>query len=337
MNLKMSKDKIKELFTPKKMDVNVNPTFHLKTDKSNSKDFEIEAKWFKNPKGFIVEDFPLQLDIETNTICNLRCKKCFFSYTFLVPREMELNYIKKMIREGSYKGLESIKFQYRGEPLMYPHLIEAIKYAKEYGIKATFNTNGTLLNATLIAKLCRAETDLIICSIDSYIKEVYEDLHRGGIFSKVLRNLKNLQTYKKVHHLIVPILRVQQVMQPENMREKEKFVEFWSKIANQVSQVEYLDYQDILPDGTKIMENWACPSPWQRLVIWADGSVHPCCSLNSSVVGNIHADSIEDIWKGERMETLRNLHKNGKSHKNYACSRCAIRKHEYRKRCNEIE
>ncbi len=333
----MSKDKIKELFTPKKMDVNVNPTFHLKTDKSNSKEFDIESRWFKNPKEFIVEEFPLQLDIETNTICNLRCKKCFFSYTFLVPKEMELDYIKKMIREGSHKGLESIKFQYRGEPLMYQHLVEAIEYAKEYGIKATFNTNGTLLNATLIAKLCRVGTDLIICSIDSYIKEVYEDLHRGGIFSKVLRNLKNLQTYKKVHHLIVPILRIQQVMQPANIGEREKYVEFWSKIAEQVSQVEYLDYKDTLPDGTKIMKNWACPSLWQRLIIWADGTVHPCCSLNSSVVGHIHAESIEKIWKGERMEELRNLHKRGQSHKDYACSRCAIRKHEYRKRNRTIQ
>ena len=314
------------------MKVDVNSTFHMEVDKTNLEINSAEMNWFVYPKLFKVGQFPLQLDIETNTICNIRCVKCFHSERYIEPKRMPMELIKKIIREGSYKGLESIKLQYRGEPLLYRGIEEVISYAKQYGIKEVmFNTNATLLTEEMIEKLVKAGLDKIICSIDSHVKETYEKLHRGAIFDVVVNNLINLDVYKKVNRRLRPIVRVQKVMQKGNVHENnEKYIKFWSLIAEQVAVEEFIDYSDN-GDSSIVMKDWACPQLWQRLFVWADGTVHPCCCLESEEVGDIHSNTIEEIWNSQRMGEIRFSHKSGHSHGVYMCRQCPMRKHEYYK------
>ena len=316
------------------MKVDVNPTFHIQVDKTNLEINVSEMNWYVYPKLFKVGRFPLQLDIETNTICNIRCVKCFHSSQYIDPQRMPMGLIKKVIREGSYKGLESIKLQYRGEPLRYYGIEEAVRYAKQYGIKEVmFNTNATLLTREMIEKLVKAGLDKIICSIDSYEEELYEKLHRGAKFDVVVNNLLKLQDYKNINGRLRPILRVQKVVQQGNRHENnEKYIKFWEIIADQVAIEEFIDYNDNL-ERSMIMKDWACPQLWQRLFVWADGTVHPCCCLESDEVGDIHRDrdTIELIWGGGQMTRFRQLHQQGRSHEIEMCRKCPMRKHEYQK------
>jgi radical SAM protein with 4Fe4S-binding SPASM domain len=140
----------------------------------------------------------------------------------------------------------------------------------------------------------------------------------------------NLQSHKKFKQKTTPILRIQQVVQPDNEHENGFYVKFWEDIADQVSQVEYLPYYDIEPQPV-VMEDWACPQLWQRLFVLVDGSVQPCCFLYADKVGNVNLQSIEEIWNGEKMNRFRRLHKEGKSHEIPMCASCYMRKHEYKK------
>lgn len=311
------------------MTVDINPTFQMVVDKTHMVHF-LATNWALYPQNFIVKQFPLQLDIETNTICNIRCVKCFHSERFIEPQRMPMDLIKKLIREGSYKGLESIKLQYRGEPLLYRGIEEVIRYAKQYGIKEVmFNTNGTLLTDVKIESIVKSGLDKIICSIDSHDKDTYEKLHRGAKFDVVVNNLLKLQIYKKMNHRLRPIVRVQKVMQHGNKHENnKKYIKFWSIIADQVAIEEFIDYSDNL-ERSIIMKDWICPQLWQRLFIWADGTVHPCCCLESDQVGDIHSETIEEIWRNPFMTLLREGHRKGKSHEIPMCRKCPMRKHEY--------
>lgn len=313
------------------MKVDVNPTFQMVVDKTNLSE-NLDSNWFQYPKNFTVKQFPLQLDIETNTICNIRCVKCFHSTRFIEPQRMPMELIKKLIREGSYKGLESIKLQYRGEPLLYRGIGEVIRYAKQYGIKEVmFNTNATLLTREMIDEIVVCGLDKIICSIDSYVKETYEKLHRGAKFDVVVNNLLKLQTYKGLSKRLRPILRVQKVMQRGNeFEDNEIYIKFWSIIAEQVAVEEFIDYNDNL-ERSMIMKDWACPQLWQRLFVWSDGTVHPCCCLESMEVGDIHKHTIELIWRSGLISELRQLHQQGRSHEIKMCRKCSMRKHEFHK------
>ena len=37
---------------------------------------EYRRRWMENPKNFMVEDFPIHLDIEVTNRCNLKCTFC---------------------------------------------------------------------------------------------------------------------------------------------------------------------------------------------------------------------------------------------------------------------
>ena len=122
-------------------------------------------KWNTYPVKRKVATFPIHLDIELNTTCNLKCVMCFQSFDPPEAQLMDLEMVKQIILEGAKYDLCSIKLNYRGEPLLYPHLIEVIKFAKQMGvIEVMFNTNGMLLDINKAAKLVKSGVDLIIFS-----------------------------------------------------------------------------------------------------------------------------------------------------------------------------
>ncbi|MBF0511538.1 MAG: SPASM domain-containing protein [Candidatus Omnitrophica bacterium] len=315
--------------------VMVDVVFHLLTSKKENVSpeyIEYRRKWNENPKNFIVGDFPIHIDIENNTTCNLKCFMCFQAYSKPDPVMIDMKDFRQCIDEGVAKGLCSIKMQYRGEPLLDPLLEEKVKYAKDHGIlEVMMNSNATLLTEARSRKLIKAGLDKIICSVDGCTKEVYESVRIGASFEKVLQNIKRLQEIKKEVGSQKPIVRVQMVETPRNYFQKEEYLNFWQKIADQVATEDMLDWSGSSDDATPLPE-FACQQLWQRLVVLADGDVVPCCRAVKAgreklgVVGNIHKDSLENIWKGKLLETYRTLHKNGESHKIPMCTACDHRK-----------
>ena len=79
-------------------------------------------KWNQNPKNLVVEDFPIHLDFELTTYCNLSCpeKICSLRCPYSLPhgeilpkQNLSFEIFKKAIDEGVGKGLCSIKLSYR--------------------------------------------------------------------------------------------------------------------------------------------------------------------------------------------------------------------------------
>jgi len=316
-------------------DVPINPTFHIKvkhTDDDSPDFIEYRRKWTDNPKNFIVEDWPIHIDIETITMCNLRCYMCYYVATPPDPSRIEMDLFKKVVDEGSQKGVSSLKTQFRGEPLLDTRMPDMVAYAKNKGIiEVMFNSNGTLLTKQTAKALINAGLDKYICSMDGYTKDIYEEIRVGANFEQVLGNIKTLQELKKEMGVAKPTLRIQMVDTPKNHEQIDNFLEFWGNIAEQVAVLDMVDLESEEEDATPL-PTWACSQIWQRLVVLTDGDVLPCCHAlyggreKRMVVGNAHHDKIEDIWKGSKMSELRELHMNGRSHEIKMCRNCAMRK-----------
>jgi radical SAM protein with 4Fe4S-binding SPASM domain len=62
------------------------------------------------------------------------------------------------------------------------------------------------------------------------------------------------------------------------------------------------------------------------MFIAADGDVIVCCvdSEKEYIVGNIHNDSIENIWKNEKYQKIRELHQNGRYNEVTMCAKCSL-------------
>ena len=106
-----------------------------------------------------------------------------------------------LIDQAADLQIPSIKFNWRGEPLLHPKLLKFIEYAKKKGILDTIiNTNATTLSEKKCNELIDAGLDYIIYSFDSGSKKTYEKNRPGRFkensFDKVYENIKTLKRIK---------------------------------------------------------------------------------------------------------------------------------------------
>lgn len=294
---------------------------------------EYRRKWDENPGKNIIGKVPIHLDIELNSTCNLKCDMCFHSYDPPKAGVMDIKLFKKLIDEGSKKGLCSIKLQYRGEPLLHPDVIEAVRYAKEKGIiEVMFNTNANLLTEKIAKGLIEAGLDKIICSVDGFEPGFYESVRIQGNFNTVVKNIKRLKELKTEMNKETPLIRVQMIRlkRIKNMEEHiDKYVKFWEDTSDILGFEDEQDYdKNRNKDSYTECSTFRCNQLWQRMLVTWDGDFRLCCSdiYGTIELGNANKKSIEDVWCGLVYNTVRKLHLDGRSHQFELCKRCDSRR-----------
>ena len=125
--------------------------------------------------------------------CNLRCVYCMQEDKVyennLINDTLSFNDYKFIINGLSQVGIKKIKFT-GGEPLLYPHLIELIKYAHyECNIDdISITTNGIGLNE-IAYELKRSGLKSVNISLDSLKSYKYKSITRGGNLTDVLKSI----------------------------------------------------------------------------------------------------------------------------------------------------
>ena len=265
------------------------------------------------------------LIIEPTNTCNLRCTFCFV--TEGMTREggfMDFDLFKKVIDECP--GLEHLCMHNWGEPLLHKDIFKMIDYAKSNGVSyVVMNTNGTLLTDKIINSIVDSRLDIIRFSIDGSEK-TFKKI-RGVDLEKIEKNIIKL---KKEKELKRPDLGMGVVFTLEEDTEKdvEDYVIHWEKIVDHVR----LQPKLITSPRTEI-----CPEPfgkeYGKLVVLWDGRVIPCCvDYNASLtIGNVKADTIPNLWKNKKIDSLRKQHLKGDFPDTCAdCNECESNKAEKR-------
>lgn len=324
--------------------IKANTNFHIATSKTvfdvkyDQRFQDYRRKWKENPEYFILGDFPLHLDIETVSFCNLRCPFCATTTKMWGKDKkgyMDFSLFKRIIDNSSENGLCAIKLSLRGEPLLHPMLPEMVEYAKNRGIMDVyFNTNALLLDSGMVERFIDVRLDRISISIEGFRKEVYEKYRVGAKFERLFENVIRLKEIRDRRKSLFPQIRIQTVLFEELKPDFDKYVEFWKNYADEVSYLDKREETKYAEDGKPA--NWACPFLWQRMTILWDGTILPCLmhgiiDFSSMILGNVANCSVKDLWKGRKEEYLRRLHKNGESHKIRACMECSFRAMEIEK------
>jgi radical SAM protein with 4Fe4S-binding SPASM domain len=300
--------------------------------------WEYRRQWEENPKHHVVGAFPLHLDIEATSACNLKCIMCprtdmVKDGTFWKIRMFDFDTYQRLIDEGVQHGLCSVKYNYLGEPLLNPRLIEMIEYAKQAGIlDVMFNTNATRLDEQQSRRLIASGLDQLFFSFDSPYRDQYNRIRVGADFDNVFHNIKRFMEIRHELGSVKPLTRVSMVRMKDNEHEWEAFQELFQPIVDAVAYVDYVDHssQDnpermTIPYRTAEGE-FCCPQLWQRMFVHPDGVVTVCCndSARELQVGNIFAQSTQDIWLGEKYQHLRELHATGRFEEIPTCARCTF-------------
>lgn len=287
--------------------------------------------WSENPAKNIVADFPLHIDIETSNTCNLRCSMCQIPFGKMAQGYMSKELYKKILDEVKDNFLPSVKFNFRGEPLMHPEIVEYVRLAKEAGIlEVQFNSNGSLLTDELSKGLIEAGLSRIKFSVDGVTPAVYNSIRRGTSYDvtipKILRFIEIRNSLGKK----LPSVQVQMVYMSSNSQEAADYIKFWEDKANRIGFSRYRSNYNNIGESANVAplsgKRIPCPQLWQRLVILWDGVVLMCCGDHQmrNPVGDVRTQTIAQIWKGEQMERMRALHRQCKFDQIAACKDCQV-------------
>lgn len=292
---------------------------------------EYRNEWYENPKDFKLKDFPLHVDIELASICNLKCPMCYtVTQEFkskVNTKLMSWDLYTKIIDEIGPAGVYSIRLSLRGESFLHKKIIDAVKYAKDKGIKEVSTlTNGVKLDEEMFKKIMEAGIDWITISFDG-IGETYEKIRKPAKFDRAIEKIRNYQKIKKEAGMVKPVIKVQSVL-PAIRDRFEEYYDIFSPITDMVSSNPLIDY--LQNDDLNLIEyipNFSCSQLYQRLVIGADGLVMMCSNDEESehVVGNASEQSIYDIWHSEKLQNAREIHKKYRGVNEFSiCRKCYL-------------
>ena len=288
-------------------------------------------KWNLLGKIPLKTSVPIHVDLETASICNLKCTMCPHSKK---EHKMEKGLIenelaRKIIKDCVESGVTSLKLSGRGEPLLHPYLVNYVELAKSRGIiDVMFNTNGLLLAEKKTRRLVDAGLDLIIISIDGSTKETYESIRIGSSFDQVAHNIEYMLRYRKEQKKFKPMIRLQFVKMEENIREFEDFLRMWRGKADVLVGLDYSNRmggkkQKAAKTREKLGRAY-CPHPFRRLTISFNGKALMCCVDwdNKYVVGDCRRQVIKEIWHSKAIEYGRACIKKLEHDKIVSCRDC---------------
>lgn len=325
--------------------VRVNPTIHRDVTSEAEKRWiqnmspklkENARKWKEYPEKQIVERVPIHIQLEPTTRCNLGCIMCPRTIAINKKQNFEIGdfdfeLYKKIIDEGSKKGLCSIKYGHLGEPLIHPKMVDMISYANSREIETIMSTNGTLLNADISKELIEAGLTKLFISFDSPNRDHYNKIRVRSNYDRVLGNICRFHEIRKTMGSINPLTRVSMVMMKENEHEWEDYKKLFSGLVDRVEYVDFVHHNNMEQmnekfrlDRNKRDNKYCCPQLWQRVLIFTDGCVTICCldSAKKMVMGDLKKQTLEEIWSSHRYAQVRNLHSTGRCDDIPICKGC---------------
>jgi len=265
-------------------------------------------------KTKFIPEFPLAVSLELINRCNLNCIMCFKPHHKKPKAELSLKTIEKILAECKENKLPSMILGLGSETLIYKDVLQVLDMVRQANIQDVFfGTNGVLLNDEIIKLIIKNKISRVEISIDAATAEIYNKVRRVPVFNQVEANVKKLVEYKKKLSSPLPIIRLCFVVMDINKHESEQFIEKWQ------NQVDYIDFQRFIDHSyvdklkkldtaeEKGIKDAFCSYPFYSLNIWANGDVSPCCTYYGKdlVLGNIHQQSLKELWQSQQIKTIR--------------------------------
>jgi radical SAM protein with 4Fe4S-binding SPASM domain len=218
---------------------------------------------------------------------------------------LSMELFDKIMKEGSQNGLKAVNFGFSGECLLTPeNLISMIYKARKAGvIDIRVITNGTLMTERLARELLKSPLTFLSLSVDAGKPETYAKVKGRNCFNSLLDSAKYIYTEKKKMKADFPLIRASFYPSPESEGEEELFL---SRFQDYVDFVDFQQFQQIGRKNAKEVKI-ECRAPFQRMAVFANGDVSPCCTFFSKklIVGNANNATLKEIWNSDDVKKVR--------------------------------
>jgi sulfatase maturation enzyme AslB (radical SAM superfamily) len=279
--------------------------------------------------------FPRYFEIETVNACNARCPMCTIDDWTRKTPIMKMDLFRKLADEicDHRDVVKRVNLYRDGEPLLDKKLPDRMAILKEGGInEVAISTNVALLDEERARAILEAGIDMIILSIDSLDKEVFEKIRVRLIHEEVMANALR---FIGLRNQIRPSCKVwvRMIRQETNVDEWPAFEAYWRQHLAENDRVNYHDIHNWggQLDGFKAIvptrePNLPCIALWSLMVIFGDGRV-PLCNVDYNNLypsGDVSKDSIANVWRSHIYNQRRLMHLGGDKAGIPICKNCNV-------------
>ena len=148
---------------------------------------------------------PIYARVKPTNKCNHKCFYCSYDpeFKYLLSEgkdardEIPRSKMDELLNDFGEIGVKAITYSGGGEPLVYPHISEAMRKTLEKGMELSIITNGQKLDGERAEIL--AESEWVRVSADYSKPETFKDIRRvsEGLFSKLEKNIRDFAKRKK--------------------------------------------------------------------------------------------------------------------------------------------
>lgn len=275
------------------------------------------------------------------TQCNLNCIHCISRDTRKSVNRLSAtikNQIKRWAADGQLVGMNT---DYSGDLLWADHRFGGeLDYVIGLNIPFQLDTNGTHLTRAAAERLARSRVSHVNISLDAAFTETYRRIRVGAPpLEQILANIRSLlQVRAETGASFRVMLGI--TLMASNLGEWLDFIRMTAEIGADGIHAGHLHAYTASMEPESLWHHAArfnqvreqavalaaslglamgapppfhgvaeaghrqCPAPWESAVILGNGDVAACC-VPGTVMGNLHEQSMEEIWSGERYRMLR--------------------------------
>ena len=277
------------------------------------------------------QEFPMMIVLSFVYVCNAKCPNCPYNNSDIRSKYRDAlvmpDHIFKRIADECGKYGSYLRISGGGEPMLHPHAVDLMVYAKSKRAKIGLITNGSKFTEENLKALIGAGVDVIEFSTDAPDESTYNWVRPGLDWGILNRNVKlaveireRIQADTKI---VVSVINQGGV-------DVHVAEEYWSRIVDKVQVRKYLTWgynKDKSADPAPYLppeQRTPCPWLFERLNIDSRGDVTLCGEdiAFKEKFANIMVRSIEDIWHGPEFAYFREKHLSGHGNDVSICAKC---------------
>lgn len=238
---------------------------------------------------------------------------------------------ERLLEEIAENAPVSVVPFFRGEPLLHPKWYDILHSIKKRGLgPIQLTTNATLMGKEEAQRLIDLEVDFISFSLDTLDSQKYERARKGADYRKVITNIERLIRLKEKAQGKFPEIQVSAIDTQVYREGIDSFIQYWQQRVDRVRI--YIEHsQDGHPGSIahqlpEFDKRLPCKKVFTDMVILWDGEValcnHDWTREKNNRIGNVVESSISTVWKSERYEKIRLMHRQGDVSAESLCEHC---------------
>jgi radical SAM protein with 4Fe4S-binding SPASM domain len=295
-------------------------------------------------------DFPLMLQVQTQSFCNGQCSVCPYTVVSkkLPQGRMEWDLFSKIADEcASEPMLALFACMLQNEPLLDSRVFDCVKHFKSIskGKKTWIVTNGELIDRYSIEEMVQSNLDSLVISLNTNSKDIYMSMNNGLDYDRVMKNISTVLSNETIRRKVMLSFLVTE----RNFQDVPQSLHYWHKkgvgtrvigLSNRAGSLNEYEklrlktgyYGSNFPSKlkgrlmTRVMRVMGCHLPFYQMTVLFNGDVIICCHdwNRAIVVGNVKDSSLKEIWNSERMNDIRRAMLGKKYREIDSCKDCSI-------------